>query len=122
MPMPIRMLVYVWQESFRSLKRNGWLNFAAAGTTAVSLFILGIAILLVINTNSISRTVESDVEIRVYVNLNVVGDHLKSLQQQIEMIPGVNSVQFISKAEALRSLSAEFGKDSKLIESLMLSR
>jgi cell division transport system permease protein len=78
---------YILQESIRSLKRNGWLNFAAAGTTAVSLFILGVAILLMINTNFIASSWESNVEIRAYLNDGVTGDAITALHTQIQIIP-----------------------------------
>lgn len=108
------MTLYLFRESFRSLKRNSWLNFAAAGTTAVSLFVLGIAILLVINTNSIAQSIESNVEIMVYANHGVNANGLTTLRQELESIPGVKDTQFVSKDEALHSLEGQFGQDSKL--------
>jgi cell division transport system permease protein len=114
MPMSPNTTLYLFRESFRSLKRNSWLNFAAAGTTAVSLFVLGIAILLVINTNSIAQSIESNVEIMVYANHGVNANGLTTLRQELESIPGVKDTQFVSKDEALHSLEGQFGQDSKL--------
>lgn len=118
MLMQLRMALYVFQEAFRSLRRNGWLNFAAAGTTAVSLFVLGIAVLLVVNTNYISKTVESNVEIMAYLDRGLDQNDLKAIRTQIEATPGVKEVRFISKEEALATLAKRFGKESKLKESL----
>ncbi len=109
---------YILQESIRSLKRNGWLNFAAAGTTAVSLFILGVAILLMINTNFIASSWESNVEIRAYLNDGVTGDAITALHTQIQIIPEVKDVSFISKDEALADLEQQFGQNGQLQESL----
>jgi cell division transport system permease protein len=109
---------YILQESLRSLKRNGWLNFAAAGTTAVSLFILGIAILLVLNTNFIAGSWESNVEIMAYLKDGVTGEAVVTLSTQIRAIPEVRDVQFISKDEALASLEQEFGQNNQLQDSL----
>ena len=109
---------YILQESLRSLKRNGWLNLAAAGTTAVSLFILGIAILLVINTNFIAGSWESNVEIMAYLNDGVTGKALTALSTQIQAIPEVKDVRFISKDEALSSLEQQFGQNNQLQDSL----
>jgi cell division transport system permease protein len=109
---------YILQESLRSLKRNGWLNFAAAGTTAVSLFILGIAILLVINTNFIAGSWESNVEIMAYLKDGVTGGAVTALGTQIQAIPEVKDVRFISKDEALVSLEQQFGQNNQLQDSL----
>ena len=116
--MPPKTWGYILQESIRSLKRNGWLNFAAAGTTAVSLFILGVAILLVINTNFIAGSWGSNVEIMAYLNDGVTGDAVTALRTQILTIPEVKDVRFISKDEALAGLEQQFGQNGQLQESL----
>jgi cell division transport system permease protein len=116
--MPPKTWGYILQESIRSLKRNGWLNFAAAGTTAVSLFILGVAILLVVNTNFIAGSWGSNVEIMAYLNDGVTGDAVTALRTQILTIPEVKDVRFISKDEALAGLEQQFGQNGQLQESL----
>lgn len=116
--MLLRTAQYIFQEAFRSLRRNGWLNFAAAGTTAVSLFMLGIAFLIVVNTDYISKTVESNVEIMAYLENGLNDDGVKAIRNQIEAIPGVKEVRFVSKEEALETLAKRFGSESTLKESL----
>jgi cell division transport system permease protein len=116
--MPPKAWGYILQESIRSLKRNGWLNFAAAGTTAASLLILGVAILLVINTNFIAGSWESNVEIMAYLNDGVTGDAATALRTQILAIPEVKDARFISKDEALASLEQQFGQNGQLQDSL----
>ena len=49
--MKIRTAEYYVQEVFRSLRRNNWMTFAAVGTVAVSLFILGVFLILALNMN-----------------------------------------------------------------------
>lgn len=116
--MRLRIALYVIQEALRSLRRNGWLNFAAAGTTAVSLFVLGVSILLVVNTNHIARTVESNVEIMVYLDQGLRAEEVQALRMRIMQVPGVKEARFISREEALASLERQFGKGSRLRESL----
>jgi cell division transport system permease protein len=94
------------------------LNFAAAGTTAVSLFILGVAILLVINTSFIASSWESNVEIMAYLNDGVTGEAAAALGVQIQAIPEVKDVRFISKDEALAGLEQQFGQNEELQASL----
>ncbi len=100
------------------MRRNGWLNFAAAGTTAVSLFVLGISILLIVNANYIAKTVESNVEIMVYLEEGLKDEGVEALRMQIMRLPGVKEARFISKEEALASLERQMGKGSQLRESL----
>lgn len=116
--MQLNTVFYIFQESFRSLKRNSWLNFAAAGTTAVSLLVLGIAILLVVNSNYIAGTVESDVEIMVFIEQGLSKEETRALRSEITGISGVKQVDFISRDEALESLEQQLKKGGQLRESL----
>lgn len=116
--MQLNTIFYIFQESIRSLKRNSWLNFAAAGTTAVSLLVLGIAILLVVNSSYIADTVESDVEIMVFLEQGLSEDAMRSLRSEVTGISGVKQVDFISRDEALESLERQLEKGGELRASL----
>jgi len=115
--MRLRIILYVLQEAFTSLRRNGWLNLAAVGTTAVSLLILGVSVLLFVNTNHIASMVESNVEIMAYLEPKLDAAAARALRTQIFRISGVKDAEFISKEEALASLEKQLGKE-KLRESL----
>ena len=56
--MKIRTAEYYVQEVFRSLRRNNWMTFAAVGTVAVSLFILGVFLILALNMNRAASLLE----------------------------------------------------------------
>ncbi|HAA90164.1 MAG TPA: cell division protein FtsX [Peptococcaceae bacterium] len=116
--MRLRIILYVLQEACTSLRRNGWLNLAAVGTTAVSLLILGVSVLLFVNTNHIASMVESNVEIMAYLEPELDEDAARALKTQIFRISGVEEVEFISKEEALASLEKQLGKEKLLRESL----
>ncbi len=118
MKMLLRQAYYILQEVGRSLKRNSLLNFAAAGTTAVSLFVLGVGLLLVINTNEIAKTVESELEIRVFIQLDLAEEDALALEPILERMSGVKEVTFIPRAEALKSLGNQVGGGSELDESI----
>ncbi len=107
----LRQAYYIFQEVGRSLIRNSLLNFAAVGTTAISLFVLGVGVLLVINTNEIAKTIESDIEIMVYMRHNLAEEDALTLEPLIDNISGVQETTFISRDEALKSLVKQFGDE-----------
>ncbi len=113
-PMPLRKINYIFQEVFRSLKRNSLLNFAAAGTTAISLFVLGIGMLLMINIDQIANTVESNVEIMVYLEDDISENEAHSMEPSFNRISGVKEVVFVSPDEGLELLEGWMGKGSDL--------
>jgi cell division transport system permease protein len=113
-PMPLRKIYYIFQEVFRSLKRNSLLNFAAAGTTAISLFVLGVGMLLMINVHQIANTVESNVEIMVYLKDDISENEASSMEPIFNRISGVEEVVFISPDEGLELLEGWMGEGSDL--------
>ncbi len=112
--MLLRQIYYIFQEVFRSLKHNSLLNFAAVGTTAISLFVLGVGMLLVINTNLIVDTVESNIEISVYLKMDTAEKEALHLEQLITRIDGVKDAEFVPRDQALASLQKQMGEGTDL--------
>lgn len=113
-PMLLRIIYYIFQEVFRSLKRNSLLNFAAVGTTAISLFVLGVGMLLMINVHHIANTVESNVEIMVYLKDDISEDEASSMEPIFYRVSGVEEVFFIPPDEGLELLEGWMGEGSDL--------
>jgi len=116
--MKIRTIGYFFKESLVSLKRNGWMSFASVLTVAISLFVCGVFFLLVLNVNNVADNIESSVEIRAYIKEDISQEDIDALKEQLESLPGVKSVDFISRDEALNSLKSQFGEKGDLLEAL----
>ena len=56
---------------FNSIFRNGWMTVASVTSIVVSLFVLGVFIILVLNVNALADKADKQVQIRAYLNLNV---------------------------------------------------
>ncbi len=91
--------------------RNGWMTFASLSSISISLFVLGVFVLLTSNVNYIAANVESQVEIRVYLNLDIEDSQVKKIQNDIGSIPEVAKVTFIHKNEGLEELKKRIGED-----------
>ncbi len=116
--MKIRTMGYFFKESFLSLKRNGWMSLASVITVAISLFVCGVFWLLVLNVNNVADTIESNVEIRAYFQDDTPDEEIVDIEAQVKALPGVSSVTFISRDEALESLKSKFGDKSGLLAAL----
>ncbi len=100
------------REGFRSMVRNGWMTFASLSSIGISLFILGVFVLLTTNVNYIAEHVESQVEIRVYLSLEIdEQSEINRVQNQIGMMPEVHKITFIHKDEGLKILEKTLGED-----------
>lgn len=99
------------REGGKSVVRNGWMSFASISAIAISLLILGAFYLLVINVNKFVGDVESQVEIRVYLDVGLSQEQIDAIQYDIGSITEVNQVVFVSKEEALEMVKESFGEE-----------
>lgn len=99
-----------FREGFRNVVRNGWMSFASASAIAISLFILGVFLLLTLNINYLTDQLESQVEIRVYLDVNQTAQQVTQIQNEIGGLSHVSKVTFVSKEEGMASLRERLGE------------
>ncbi|MED4602277.1 permease-like cell division protein FtsX [Paenibacillus validus] len=101
------------REGTKNVLRNGWMSFASISSITISLFILGVFLLLSLNVNFLAQQIEQQVEIRVYLEVNTPQDQIALLQNEIAAMPKVNKVKFVSKEEGLEYLREKLGESGK---------
>lgn len=101
------------REGGKNVVRNGWMSFASISSIAISLFILGIFLLLSLNVNYLAKQIEQQVEIRVYLDVTVASDMVTQLQNEIQALPNVQKVTFVSKDKGLADLREKLGESGK---------
>ncbi|BAL82353.1 putative cell division protein FtsX [Selenomonas ruminantium subsp. lactilytica TAM6421] len=116
--MKLRTGEYFIQEVLRSLRRNNWMSFASIGTVAVSLFVLGVFLILVLNMNRMASTLESQVQISVYLQDDMKKQARIDLQSDIEKMQGIDTVKYVDKDEAKERLSERLGDQKYLLDAL----
>jgi cell division transport system permease protein len=114
--MRINSLGYFFRESLQSIKRNGLLSLASVTTVAGSLLILGIFTILVMNVNYMASTLESGVEITVYLEDSLEEANIQNIGQQLVVTPNVAEVRYVSKGEALERLRERFKEQRQLLD------
>jgi len=116
--MKLQTSEYFIQEVFRSLRRNNWMSFASIGTVAVSLFVLGVFLLLVLNMNRMASALESQVQISVYLEDGLSADDRQDIASDIEALQGIESIRYISTDEAKARLEDRLGDQKYLLDAL----
>ncbi|MDN5347759.1 MAG: cell division transport system permease protein [Clostridia bacterium] len=116
--MKLRTLGYFVRQAWYSMWRNAWLSLAAMASVAVSLFILGAFLLLAFNVENIARTLQSNVEIAVFLKVETPRQKAIATGEAIRKLPGVTAVDFIPKEEGLRILSQQLGNEHDLLGAL----
>ncbi|MGW8958223.1 permease-like cell division protein FtsX [Paenibacillus sp. NPDC055715] len=101
------------REGFKNIFRNGWMSVASVTSIVVSLLILGVFILLVLNVNSLADQADSQVEVNVFLELNVEQNMRETLQKEIAAMPEISKTTFITKAQGLEDLRKDLGDSGK---------
>ena len=99
---------YLSKQGLSSLSKNKLMTFASIGVLSACLFLISAALLLSVNLNSIIRYVEEQNEIVIFLD-DLSEEKLAEADNQIRAIEGLNSVTFVSKADALKEQAAELG-------------
>ncbi|WP_055106015.1 permease-like cell division protein FtsX [Paenibacillus ihumii] len=102
-----------FREGAKNVFRNGWMSVASVTSIIVSLFVLGVFILLVLNVNSFADDADSMVQIKTYLNSNVDDSMRQKLHNDIAAMEEVSKVTFISKAEGLKDFREQLGEEGK---------
>ncbi len=115
----IRNLTCYIRYTIRSLDRNRWMGLASVATTAIALFILGVFILAMLNVQMISKNIESNLEIVVWLESESDKTEVEDIKTYIINISDVTQVKYTPKEEGLKYLNSNyFGSETDLLETL----
>lgn len=109
---------YFVKETYKSIRRNGFMSFASISTVAVSLLVLGMFLMIFLNTNNLAQYLESQVQVSVYMQDSATEKELASVKEKLTKMPGVVKVTQVSKAQALERFKKRLGDQEQLLHSL----
>ena len=109
---------YFVKETYKSIRRNGFMSFASISTVAVSLLVLGMFLMIFLNTNNLAQYLESQVQVSVYMQDSATAKELASVKDKLTKMPGVVKVTQVSKQQALERFKKRLGDQEQLLNSL----
>ena len=92
---------YHFKEGFHSIFTHGFMSFAAVCMIVACLLIMGCFSLVAVNLDNMLGTLESENEFLAYIDETYTQEQIDALQEQIEDIPNVSSVTFVTREEAM---------------------
>ena len=116
--MKLRTTEYFVREVCISIKRSNWMSFASISTVAVSLFVLGMFLIIVLNMNRMASMLESQVQINVYLDDKLKGSEIDDLEDDLKKMQGIESVQYVSREDAIVRLRERLGDQKYLLDAL----
>ena len=108
---------YYVSEGFHSIFTHGFMSFAAVCMIVACLLIMGSFSLLAINLDHMLGDLEAENEFLAYIDKTYSEEEARAIQPQIEAIPNVSEVTFVTREEALEDWK-EGRADNDLMDSL----
>jgi len=109
---------YVVRETATNLRRNLLMTTAAVLTVAVSLFLVGGALLLQQAVNKATLQWRGGVELNIFLNPDVAATQRDGLQAELEAMPEVKRVTFVDQAAAYDEFKQMFSNSPDMVESV----
>lgn len=109
----------IWRhikEGFKSIRRNGWMSFAAISAVSITLLLVGTLIAGVSNINSLATDIENDVSVRVYIDLAASQEDQDGLEEELLALENVEDVTFSTRQEQLDDVVGSYGEDFELFD------
>ena len=116
--MKLQTVEYYFREVIISMIRNRWMTFASIGTVAVSLFVLGVFLILVMNMNKMAASLESQVQISVYINDQLPEQGRQEIERMTRDLKSVAAIEYVPREVALKKLQERLGENKKILDAL----
>ncbi len=100
------------RDSIHSIKRNSVMSVASVLSVVCALVLVGVVLALAININYITSNIESNLELRVYLNDNIPSLVQEDVYKSLNAFEGVSDVTYESKQQALDNFKATLGEEN----------
>ena len=109
---------FFFSEALDSLVRNWVMSVAAVVTVLVSMFVLGVGLILFFNLQHAISDLRNKLEIEVFIKNTASPNEVDQLGDEIRAMPEVKEVTFISKEEALERLRRSLKGHEDVLDAL----
>jgi cell division transport system permease protein len=107
---------YLIKEGLKGVWRNRVMTLISVGSVSASLLILGLFMVLAVNIDNVSKEVESQVTIEVFLEDEIDEDKVKDIGKVLKAMDGIEDITYISKDDALERMEKLFGDKKHLLE------
>lgn len=96
-------------ESIKSLRRNGWMTISSISAVTITLSLLGVFLIVILNTVKLAQDMENNVEVSVFIANGTTQEEQDELEANLKALPNVKSVRFSSQEEELNRIKEAYG-------------
>jgi cell division transport system permease protein len=114
----LETLRYFILRALRNMRQWPFLCFAAIVTMAVALATVATFFLIVVNIEQLASRWTEEIQIIAYLQSPPDANQLPDLVTQLEALPEVSSVVYVSPAHAMDQFKERLGQDQSLLEGI----
>ena len=111
-------IIYFFKESLTGFARHLSTSIGSIITLFLSLLIIGVFLFAGNIVNNVVSSVESEVNITVYVADNSESNDVTTLENYIKSLEGVSSVSFTTKEQALEDFRTSYTSSPEIVDQL----
>ncbi len=109
---------FYFKEALLSFRRSALMSIAAIISTTTILIIVGVFLLISINSSLFLKNLESQLEIIVYLKDDISKTEVNVLKDSIVGINGIEEIKFVSKEEAYQRLLKDLGDQRDIFNAI----
>lgn len=106
------------KSGWTNFRRNSWLSFGTTGVMTLSLLVLIGLIASNASLQGISSSLKEKVDVSAYFKFEATEDQILEIKSQLELMPQVKTIAYISEEQAL-AIFKERHKSDELIQSAL---
>lgn len=110
-----RIITRSIQNAGKSILRNFSLSMASITCSIITLILVSIGMLLSYNINNITKNIEDELTIVIFMDKDITSDELTKTKENLQNIDNIKSVTFKSKEDIKNSMANENDTFNKII-------
>lgn len=111
--MKISMIGRHVREGVKNLVRNSWMTFASVSAVAITLFILGVTLVVALNAQQMGNFLAGQLQVNAYMKQDTTPDQAKQIADEVKTLPGVKSVDYVPKDQGFKDLQNQLGQENQ---------
>lgn len=108
----------IFRAGLQDFWRNGFVSFASVFVMTLTLFSIGIALFAGVIVNFALTELKDKADVNVYFTVTAPEDQILSLKSQLEQLPEVAAVEYVSRDQALANFRELHANDQLTLQAL----
>ena len=114
--MRYNILTYLIGEGFSNVFKSKKQAMTSLGMMCITMLIFGVFFAIGQNLNHFVEEIEAEQGMQVFIKEEATQTQIQEIKNQLQNIEGINTIQYVSKEDALQVMKNKFGEKSSLLK------